>query len=218
MAQIPSQFAWDVLNKHIKGVEQSYSEFFRALGFLPLMDYLLCADQPLIALDVKCNPTTAPNPNLSVLVWVKDSRARTPVYALEILSIFDRVMPHTPELRKWLVNDAGVAPVLLLQVKINGASNRTAQGTYYAAQPEILYALPHYDGYGFPFKHLSPDDASLMHPSLLHALTDASHTLIAINMKRTQAVMHYLERDLKENKDWVDGLAIDTLLTKGVHP
>jgi hypothetical protein len=216
MTQIPPKFAWDVLNKHIKGVEQSYNEFFRVLGFLPIMDYLLCADQPLIALDARCNPTTAPT--LNVLVWVKDNRARTPVYALEILAIFDRVTPHTPELRNWLINDAGVAPVVLLQAKIYGASNRTAQGAYYAAQPEILYALPHYDGYGFPLKHLTPDDASLIHPSLLHALTDACQTLITINTKRTQAVMQYLERDLRGNKDWLDGLTIETILTKGVQP
>jgi hypothetical protein len=215
MTQIPPKFAWDVLNKHIKGVEQSYTEFFRALGFLPIIDYLLCADQPLIALDVRCNPATTNN--LNVLVWVKDSRARTPVYALEILAIFDRVTPHTPELRNWLVNDAGVAPVVLLQVKILGVSNRTAQGTYYAAQPEILYALPHYDGYGFPFKHLTPDDASLMHPSLLHALTDACQTIIAINTKRTQAVMQYVEQDLRVNKEWLNGLAIETILTRGVQ-
>jgi hypothetical protein len=108
---------------------------------------------------------------------------------------------------------------VLLQAKIYGVSNRTAQGTYYAAQPEILYALPHYDGYGFPLKHLTPDDAAaLIHPSLLHALTDACQTLITINTKRTQAVMQYLERDLRGNKDWLDGLTIETILTKGVQP
>jgi hypothetical protein len=204
-----------MLNKCLNEVEQSYTEFFRALGFLPIMDYLLCADQPLIALDAQCNPTTAPN--LNVLVWVRDGRARTPVYALEVLAIFDRVTPHTTKLRDWLINDAGVAPVLLLQAKIYGASNRTAQGIYYAAQPEILYVLPHYDGYGFPLKHLTPDDASLMHPSLLHALTDACQTIIAINTKRAQAIMRYLEQDLRENKEWLDGLAIDAVL-KEVQP
>jgi hypothetical protein len=182
------------------------------------MDYLLCADQPLIALDAQCNPTAAPTLNVNVLVWVRDSRARTPVYALEILEIFDRATPPTAKLRNWLINDAGVAPVLLLQTKIYGASNRTAHGTYYAAQPEFLYALPHYDGYGFPLKPLMPDDASLMHSSLLHALTDACQTLITVNTKRTQAVMQSLEQDLREHKDWLERLAIDTLLTKGVHP
>jgi hypothetical protein len=215
MTQIPPQFAWDALNKHIKGVEQSYTGFFRALGFLPIMDYLLCADQPLIALDARCNPSTD---NLNVLVWVRDSRARTPVYALEVLEIFDRVSPPTPALRDWLIKDAGVAPVLLLQVKIFGASNRTADGTYYLARPEFLYALPHYDGYGFPLKHLTPDDAAQMHPSLLHTLTDACQTLIAINSRRHQTLMKYLEQDLRVNEEWVQGLVIDTILTKGVHP
>jgi hypothetical protein len=205
--RLPSQFVWDVLREHVERVRQSYVEFFRLLGFLPLTDYLLCAE-PLIVLGDHCNPATADN--FGVLVWFKDTRARTPVYALEVFET--RSAPTPAELRQWLLKDAGVAPVLLLRVEISEASNRTAQGDFYIARPEICYALPHYSGYGFPLKNIVPDDADLIHPSLLRTLADACQTIITINMKRAQTLMQYLERDLWENKKWLDGLAIDAML------
>jgi hypothetical protein len=176
------------------------------------VDYLFCADQPLIVLDAKCNPA---HDDFGVLVWFRDTRARTPVYALEVFTTQSE--PSPAELRRWLIKDAGVAPVLLLHVEISEASNRTAQGGFYIARPEIQCALPRYSGYGFPLKNIMPDDADLIHPSLLRTLADACQTIITINARRTQAVMQYLERDLRDNKEWLDGLAVDVLL-KEVKP
>jgi hypothetical protein len=212
MMRLPSQFTWDVLRKCLKDVEQSYIEFFRALGFLPLVDYLCSADQPLTVLDAKCNPT---HDDFGVLVWFKDTRARTPVYALEVFET--RSAPTPAELRQWLLKDAGVAPIILLRVEVHEASGRMAHGVYYIARPEILCALSNYSGYGSPLKTLVGDDANLIHPSLLRTLFDACQTLIAINARRTQAVMQYLEQDLRENEGWLDGLAIDAVL-KEVQP
>jgi hypothetical protein len=192
---------------HVERVRQSYVELFRALGFLPLTDYLLCAE-PLIALDNHCNPATADN--FGVLVWFKDARAHTPVYALEVFATQSE--PSPTELRQWLLKDAGVAPVLLLHVEISEASNRTAQGDFYIARPELKYALPHYSGYGFPLKNIVPDDADLIHPSLLRTLADACQTIITVNAKRIQAIKQFLEWDLRENKEWLDELAIGVML------